>query len=99
MVWTIFGQHATILLDIGRTLDKLFLKVAPLVYIVEISGLGAEAIRKKTNVFRDQFWKEVMLALAQIYEIITQWKMTTLLEVIFYFQNMCITISQYIDTL
>ena len=30
MVWTIFGQHATMLLDIGRTLDKLFLKVAPL---------------------------------------------------------------------
>ena len=28
MVWTIFGQHATMLLDIGRT--SFFLKVAPL---------------------------------------------------------------------
>ena len=38
MVWTIFGQHATMLLDIGRTLDKLFLKVAPLVQTRARSG-------------------------------------------------------------
>ena len=33
-----------------------------------IWGLGAEAIRKKTNGLRNQFWKEVMLALADLRE-------------------------------
>ena len=42
MVWTIVGQHATMLLDIGRTLDKLFLKVAPLTDRCESATAGSE---------------------------------------------------------